>query len=86
MSHSIAIKSSFTLPPEEVILVMKLKKKLKLKSNTEVIRQALYDLETRLSREELRRKFREASALVKKNNQEEMLALDQLAGEDLEGL
>ena len=83
MKSSIAIKSSFTLPPEEVTLVMRLKKKLKFKSNTEVVRQALYDLDAKLSREELRKQFREASSLVQKSNREDMRDLDLLSDEGL---
>lgn len=77
------VKSSFTLPPQEVSLVVRLKKKLHLPSNTAVVRRALMELEKRSEREELRRRFREASRLVRSSAKKEMKEMDHLAGEGI---
>ena len=76
MKNSALKKSSFTLPREEVSRVKQLRKKLKLKSNTAVVRVALNELESKLDRENLRRQFREASHIVKKVNKKEMEEFD----------
>lgn len=76
-------KSSFTLSATEVPLVTRLRRRLKLQSNTEVIRQALYLLESQISRDELRRQFHEASLLVRNSSAKERKDMDQLVGETL---
>lgn len=83
MKKNVAIKSSFTLPPQEVALVTRLKRRLRLASNTAVVRQALHDLQKKLDRDELKRQFVEASHLVREVNREDMRELDQLANEGL---
>lgn len=83
MKQSLLKKSSFTLPISEIPLVASLKKKFRLKSNTDVIRMALHELDTRINRETLRKKFAEASQLVRQANQKEMTELDELADEGL---
>ena len=62
MKSNTGRKSSFTLPAAEHAQVLRLRRLLKASSNTEVIRRSLKLLEESVSREELRRQFREASA------------------------
>ena len=81
-SHAIK-KSSFTLPPSEVSRVNRLKKRLRLKSNTAVVRRALSDLEARVDRNLLREQFQQASLIVRESHLKEMAELDHLAGEGL---
>lgn len=83
MKQNTLRKSSFTLPMEQVSQVIRLKKSLHLKSNTEVVRQALRELESKVDREALRRQFQEASQVVRETNREEMSSLDQLADEGI---
>ena len=82
-SHT-ARKSSFTLPAAEHAQVLRLRRLLKARSNTEVIRRSLKLLEESVSREELRRQFREASARVRSSSLEATQELDPLIGEGLE--
>lgn len=84
MKQATLKKSSFTLPSSEVLLVDRLKKSLHLKSNTQVVRQALHELRSKVERQELRRQFEEASQMVQKANREEMRELDRLSDEGLE--
>lgn len=77
-------KSSFSLPGDEVPRLRRLKKNLKLKSNTAVIRLALQELENKFDRATLRQQFAQASELVKQSNHQDMKELDSLAGEGLE--
>jgi hypothetical protein len=78
-------KSSFTLAAAEHAQVQRLRKVLKARSNTEVIRRSLRLLEETVSREELRRQFREASARVRSSTVQEIQELDPLVGDGLEG-
>ncbi|MGC2276987.1 MAG: hypothetical protein WA571_13320 [Candidatus Binatus sp.] len=64
--------------------VLRLRRQLKARSNTEVIRRSLRLLEESISREALRRQFREASARVRSSTVEAMRELDPLIGEGLE--
>jgi len=64
--------------------VLRLRRLLKARSNTEVIRRSLTLLEESISRETLRRQFREASARVRPSSLEAMRELDPLIGEGLE--
>lgn len=82
-SHTIR-KSSFTLPAEEHARVLRLRRLLKAPSNTEVIRRSLRLLEDSISREELRRQFREASARVRSSTLEAVHELDPLVNDGLE--
>ena len=54
-------KSSITLPPDEVKLVKDLKKKLKAKSNVEVVRRGLKLLKEQTDRDLLRKAYESAS-------------------------
>jgi len=76
-------KSSFTLPSSQVSLVLRLKKTLHLKSNTEVVRRALQELQNKVERQSLRAQFLEASKAVREANREDLQELDQLADEGL---
>jgi hypothetical protein len=84
MKSNTARKSSFTLPAAEHAQVLRLRRLLKASSNTEVIRRSLRLLEESLSRDELRRQFREASARVRSSTLETMKELDPLASEGLD--
>jgi len=77
-------KSSFTLAAKEHAQVRRLRRLLKARSNTEVIRRALRLMEESVSREELRRQFRDASVRVRSSTLETVHELDRLAGEGLE--
>ena len=84
MKAHTAGKSSFTLAPAEHAQVRRLRRLLKARSNTEVIRRSLTLLEESLSREQLRRQFREASARVRSSTLEAIRDLDPLVGEGLD--
>lgn len=77
-------KSSFTLPADEIPLVARLKKRLKLKSNTEVIRKALFELEKNIEREKLREQLRAASLLTQDANAQEIEELNSWVDEGLD--
>jgi predicted RNA-binding protein len=72
------------LPAAEHAQVLRLRQLLKARSNTEVIRRSLSLLEESISREALRRQFREASVRVRSSTLEAMRELDPLNGEGLE--
>ena len=78
------VKSSFTLPPEEHARVLRLKRQLRARSNTEVIRRSLHLLEESLSRDALRKVFHRAAERVRESSTEAMEELDHLAGEGLD--
>src|SRR6202046_4755992 len=84
MKSNTARKSSFTLPAAEHAQVRRLRRLLKARSNTEVIRRSLRLLEESISREELRRQFREASARVRSSTRETVQELDPLVSDGLE--
>jgi hypothetical protein len=84
MKPHTARKSSFTLPAAEHARVLRLRRLLKAPSNTEVIRRSLRLLEDSISREELRRQFREASARVRSSTLEAVQELDPLVSDGLE--
>jgi len=77
-------KSSFTLSPAEHAQVQRLKRLLKARSNTEVIRRSLRMLEDSLSREQLREQFREAAARVRSSTLKVVKEMDSLANEGLD--
>jgi Arc/MetJ-type ribon-helix-helix transcriptional regulator len=77
-------KSSITLPPAEVKLVRDLKKKLKAKSNVEVVRRGLNLLKEQTDRDLLRRAYESASHQVADALRDELDELDHLAGEGLD--
>jgi hypothetical protein len=82
-SHT-AAKSSFTLAPAEHAQVRRLRRLLKARSNAEVIRRSLKLLEESVSREELRRQFREASARVRSSTLEAIRDFDPLVSDGLD--
>ena len=75
-------KSSFSLPAPEIQLVLELKSKLGLRSNTAVIREALKALKHKIDRESLQHQFESASQIVRQANAEEYKTLDKLNDED----
>lgn len=77
-------KSSITLPADEVRLVKRLRTRLKLSSNVEVVRTGLRLLDDTTSREVLRNEFRRASLATREVLREELAELDHLAAEGLD--
>lgn len=78
-------KSSITLPPAELKLVLTLKEKLNAKSNVEVVRRGLRLLEESVDRDALREAYRDASLATRASLADELPELDPLASEGLEG-
>lgn len=79
-----SMKSSITLPAQELRLVKSLKARLKLKSNVEVVRTGLRLLQERTDRQALKEAYRSASKATRRSTEEEVEALDHLAGEGLD--
>jgi hypothetical protein len=77
-------KSSITLPPDELKLVLSLQMKLKARSKVEVVRRGLRLLEETTNRERLREAYRRASRATRKSLAEELPELDSLVGEGLD--
>lgn len=77
-------KSSITLPPAELRLVIELQGKLKAKSKVEVVRRGLLLLKETTERESLREAYRRASRATRSLLTEEMSELDALVAEGLE--
>lgn len=78
-------KSSITLPASELQLVKKLKARLRLRSNVDVVRTGLRLLKERTDREELRESYRQASRATQRTNAAETRELDDaLAAEGLD--
>jgi hypothetical protein len=77
-------KSSITLPPEELKLVISLQGRLKAKSKVEVVRRGLRMLDETTNRERMREAYRRASLATRKSLADELKELDALAGEGLE--
>ena len=78
-------KSSITLPPEELRLVLSLQAKLKAKSKVDVVRRGLRLLEEVTDRERLREAYRLASLATRGSLTEELKELDPLVSEGLNG-
>ncbi|MEW6271988.1 MAG: hypothetical protein AB1689_22125 [Thermodesulfobacteriota bacterium] len=78
------VKSSITLPPDEVRLVQTLKARLKLKSNVEVVRRGLRLLQETTERQALREAYRNASRATRRSLAQEIDELDHLSGEALD--
>lgn len=76
-SHAIK-KSSFTLPASEIPLINKLKKKLGLKSSTDVVRYALKEVQKFFDRDQLREELRVASQRVREVNRDDYKEWDNL--------
>lgn len=77
-------KSSITLPPKELKLVLELKAKLGAGSNVEVVRHGLRLLKERTDRESLREAYRRASLATRGSLSKEIDELDHLAAEGLD--
>ena len=78
-------KSSITLPPDELKLVVFLQSKLKAKSKVEVVRRGLRLLREATDRESLREAYRRASKATRAGLSAEIAELDALADEGLGG-
>ncbi len=76
-------KSSITLPPDELRLVLALKAKLKARSNVEVVRRGLRLLYETTERASLRDAYRRASAAARASTIAEIAELDGLVDEGL---
>ena len=84
MKRNTTVKSSFTLPPEEHARVLRLKRILGARSNTDVIRRSLRILEESVSRDALRARFREAAKKVSRATAREIRELDAVTGDGLQ--
>ena len=78
------VKSSITLPPDELKLVVSLQAKLKAKSKVEVVRRGLRLLQEATERESLREAYRRASRATRATLSAEIAELDPLASEGLD--
>jgi len=76
-------KSSITLPPDELRLVLALQAKLKARSKVEVVRRGLRLLRDVTERHSLREAYRQASRATRASLLHEAKELDHLAGEGL---
>jgi hypothetical protein len=76
-------KSSITLPPEELRMVLALQAKLKAKSKVEVVRRGLRLLSDATEREALREAYRRASRATRASLARELRELDHLSAEGL---
>ena len=76
-------KSSITLPPEELRIVLALQAKLKAKSKVEVVRRGLRLLHDVTERDALREAYRRASRATRESLARELSELDHLAAEGL---
>jgi len=76
-------KSSITLPPDELALVVELQRKLKAKSKVEVVRRGLRLLRDVTERDALRRAYRSASRATRASLADEIAELDHLSAEGL---
>lgn len=76
-------KSSITLPPDELKLVVLLKARLKAKSKVEVVRRGLRLLQEATDRESLRKAYRRASLDTRSSLRKELEELEPLASEGL---
>lgn len=77
------IKSSITLPAEELKLVVALQARLKAKSKVEVVRRGLRLLCEATDRQSLRDAYRLASKVTRPSLAAELAELDSLASEGL---
>ena len=76
-------KSSITLPPEELRMVVALQAKLKARSKVEVVRRGLRLLREATEREALREAYRKASRATRASASRELDELDHLVAEGL---
>jgi len=77
-------KSSITLPADELRMVQTLKRRLKLRTNVEVVRRGLRLLAETTERRALKDAYRKASAATRGTTLEEIEALDPLVAEGLD--
>lgn len=77
-------KSSITLPPHELKLVLSLQTKLKARTKVEVVRRGLRLLQEITDRASLREGYRRASNATRTSLSVELKGLDHLAGESLD--
>ena len=77
-------KSSITLPPEELKVVLALQARLKARSKVEVVRRGLRLLRDVTEREALREAYRRASRATRASLSHELRELDHLAAEGIE--
>jgi len=77
-------KSSITLPAEELRLVQSLKRRLKLRTNVEVVRRGLRALAESTERQSLKDAYRSASLAARSATVAEIAALDPLVDEGIE--
>lgn len=77
-------KSSITLPPEEVKLVVQLQARLKAKSKVEVVRRGLRLLHETTDRQTMRESYRRASLATRQSLTKELKELDHLAAEGVD--
>jgi Arc/MetJ-type ribon-helix-helix transcriptional regulator len=77
-------KSSITLPPAELKLVVSLQTRLKAKSKVEVVRRGLRLLQEMTERERIREAYRRASLATRASLAKELKELEPLVGEGLD--
>ena len=77
-------KSSITLPPEELKLVVSLQARLKAKSKVEVVRRGLRLLDETTERARMRDAYRRASLATRASLAKDLTELEAIAGEGLE--
>lgn len=80
----INVKSSITLPKEELKIVEDLKRRLNAKSKVEVIRRGLKLLKEQNDREYLKKAYARASKLVTEATIKELEEIDHLAAEGID--
>ena len=78
-------KSSITLPPEELRLVVSLQARLKAKSKVEVVRRGLRLLQETTDRKRMREAYRRASLATRESLTAELKELEPLVGDSLDG-
>ena len=76
-------KSSITLPRQELLLVKRLKARLHMKTNVQVVRAGLHLLNEESDRRALKEAYRQASAATRQSILAELGELDHLAGESI---
>ncbi len=77
-------KSSITLPANELQMVEKLQKRLKMKTKVEVIRKGLSLLNEQTERNILKEQYKLASLAVREQTLTELEELDGLSGDGLD--
>jgi hypothetical protein len=77
-------KSSITLPPEELKVVLALQARLKARSKVEVVRRGLRLLREVTERDALREAYRRASRATRASLSHELRELDHLTTEGIE--